>query len=188
MTDLDADKHGGPFISGLLDTDGLEPDDLPFAMPDGIISFLGSVWTGELDDYAMVDMKVALDGCSIEAALPIEMAEDMFVALGRAIAAAKAMKQGEEGGDGAKTPPLAIKLDGAPLTAALDRLVRALPDLTEAGEETLHGFLSRLETGDEVLFVQADVPCASAAREAVVRLDPSDSLLRLLSAVGAGDV
>jgi len=88
MTETDG-QAGNPFMAGLLSHDGYDPDDLPLALPDGVISFLGSTWFGSSEAYPILDMKVSLNGETIKAMLTTDMAREVITALVRAIDAAE---------------------------------------------------------------------------------------------------
>lgn len=78
-----------PEYVGVLNRDDLEPDNLPIAMPDGVISVQGSNWNENYEWHGIVDIKFAMDGLTLTGVLPAEWARDLRAALDQAIAAAE---------------------------------------------------------------------------------------------------
>nr|CAD7058688.1 hypothetical protein RP007_05866 [Rhizobium sp. P007] len=64
-------------------------------------------------------------------------------------------------------------------------LLSALPDAAERFPELRDGVVDLLETGEQLFLLQADGAAAATTGEIVVRLDPSDRLLSLVSAFRA---
>lgn len=64
-------------------------------------------------------------------------------------------------------------------------LLSALSDAAERFTELRDGVVDLLETGEQLFLLHADGASAATTGEIVVRLDPSDSLLGLVSAFRA---
>ena len=64
-------------------------------------------------------------------------------------------------------------------------LLSALSDVAERFPELRDGVVDLLETGEELFLLHSDVAAAATTGEIVVRLDPSDRLLSLVSAFRA---
>jgi hypothetical protein len=77
-----------------------------------------------------------------------------------------------------------LKLDTTPALA----LIEKLSALAEASLETRERLLDFIESGAELVSIDPDLLAASGAGEMVVRLEPSEALRGLLSALGAGNV
>lgn len=73
------------------------------------------------------------------------------------------------------------------LTFKWDALEALFPQLLNAPLEVREAFLSGLEAGTEFFRIQSDVPPAAIATEVTVSLEPTDCLVGLLSAAGAGN-
>ena len=82
------------------------------------------------------------------------------------------------------TNSLKLTLD----TAGLAKLLSALSDAADLLPEVRDGLIGLLDSGEQLLRIDCDGSAAALTTEIVVRLKPSDALLRLLPASGAGDI
>lgn len=78
--------------------------------------------------------------------------------------------------------PLKIRL-----TCKSDAVQALLAELNQAPREVREAFVSGLERGAELFRVELDVSTASLAEEMVVRIEPTEALLRLVPASRAGN-
>jgi len=77
-------------VCGILNADSWDDaDQLPIALPDGVISFLGGSLSGDTSVEPLIDVKIALDGNQICGVLSIDLAEGLIEALRQAIEDAK---------------------------------------------------------------------------------------------------
>lgn len=76
---------------------------------------------------------------------------------------------------------LAMRLDAG----RAHELLSALSDAAERFPELRDGVVDLLETGEQLFLLHTDGASAATTGEIVVRLDPSDSLLGLVSAFRA---
>lgn len=83
---------------------------------------------------------------------------------------------------------LTVHFDTSALDAAVARLCALSPQLAQPLLERVEAFVSAVETGEQALFVKRTDSPAVGAGDVTVFLDPSDGLLDLLAAVGAGNV
>ena len=72
-------------------------------------------------------------------------------------------------------------------TSGLRAWLSALTQLAERLPEVRDGLLGYLDSGEELFRFDVDRGAATVTGECIVRLYPSDALLGLLSASGAGD-
>ncbi|MCS0463495.1 hypothetical protein [Rhizobium favelukesii] len=73
-------------------------------------------------------------------------------------------------------------------TADLEDYLSALFAASELLPEIRQGLVGLLDSGEELFCVHSDCIAASVTGELLVRFQPSDALLRLLSASGAWNV
>lgn len=85
---------------------------------------------------------------------------------------------------------LLVAFDTSAVEAVLSEAVSlfAKAKAADCVPEAVDAFLSAVETGEEVLFVQADDGFAFSAGKCVIRLHPSDGLTRAVAALRACDV
>lgn len=83
-----------------------------------------------------------------------------------------------------KPAPLSVRLR---LTTPIDGILAMLRQVAQRRPEFAKGILRALKRGDEFVSLKVDRAAAVGAGELIIRLDPSDRLRRLMSALGAGD-
>lgn len=79
-----------PTCAGFFNRDAIEdPDNLPIAFEDGVISVHGSTWYGSQEGYGIVDFKVVLGKRVIFGLMTREQAEVLHALLEEALDAAR---------------------------------------------------------------------------------------------------
>jgi hypothetical protein len=74
------------------------------------------------------------------------------------------------------------------LIAAFDDALSLLAEAVEAPLEVRYSLLNLFESGEQIFTIKSNDFVAAVASEVIVRLDPSDRLASLVTALRTGDV